>query len=221
MGITNLDSLTLGGDLIVAGSETITGGVVYAGNVTLGDSSADVVTIDGTSQVNAPFTVGVNDTGYDVKLFGATTGKSFLWDESADKAIITGDVSVSGITTIIQGGRIVSNFNTGTVEFVTVNTQQVLSTAAAVTLTEYNTTVNTTSGALAITLADATMFGQKKRVQMIVDGGDATLTFNSTATVVFADVGDVAELTFNGVDWIPTALYNIVDGATAPVYTAA
>lgn len=35
-------------------------------------------------------TVGVDDTGYDVKFFGATTGKYFLWDESADKLIIAG-----------------------------------------------------------------------------------------------------------------------------------
>ena len=47
----------------------------------------------------ATFTVGVDDTGHDVQFFGATTGKSFLWDESADKPIITGDMSVSGTMT--------------------------------------------------------------------------------------------------------------------------
>lgn len=41
-------------------------------------------------------TVGVDDTGYDVKFFGATAGKSLLWDESADKLIITGDLAVTG-----------------------------------------------------------------------------------------------------------------------------
>ena len=34
--------------------------------------------------------VGQDDTGYDVKFFGATTSKYFLWDESADKLIILG-----------------------------------------------------------------------------------------------------------------------------------
>lgn len=34
--------------------------------------------------------VGIDDTGYDVKFFGATTAKYFLWDESADKLIILG-----------------------------------------------------------------------------------------------------------------------------------
>jgi len=35
-------------------------------------------------------TVGVDDTGYDVKFYGATTGKYMLWDESADKLIVVG-----------------------------------------------------------------------------------------------------------------------------------
>ena len=48
-------------------------------------------------------TIGVNDTGHDVKFFGATTGKSMLWDESADKLIVTGDFSSSGTTTLPTG----------------------------------------------------------------------------------------------------------------------
>ena len=46
---------------------------------------------------------------------------------------------------------------------------------------------------------------------MIVDGGEGTLTFNTNATIVFADVGDTAELIRNGADWIPVALYNCAD----------
>lgn len=33
---------------------------------------------------------GVDDNGVDVKMFGATSGKYLLWDESADKLINTG-----------------------------------------------------------------------------------------------------------------------------------
>lgn len=36
-------------------------------------------------------------------------------------------------------------------------------------------------------------------------------------TITFADVGDVAELMWNGTAWIAIALYNVADGATAPV----
>lgn len=39
-------------------------------------------------KVTGPFMVGVNDTGYDVTLFGATGGAQFFWDESADSLIL-------------------------------------------------------------------------------------------------------------------------------------
>lgn len=42
------------------------------------------------------FTVGVDDTGYDVKLFGATASKYLLWDESANTLIILGDYDITG-----------------------------------------------------------------------------------------------------------------------------
>jgi len=103
--------------------------------------------------------------------------------------------------------------------YVPLTVQQALTAAGAVNITSYYTTV-ATSGAIALTLADSTVKGQVKKVQMITDGGDATLTFNGTSTVVFADVGDTVELVWNGSDWIPVALYNCADGATAPVYTA-
>jgi len=38
--------------------------------------------------------VGVDDTGYDVKLFGATSGSYWLWDESADGVVQIGTLTV-------------------------------------------------------------------------------------------------------------------------------
>ena len=54
----------------------------------------------GGLQSNGTVTVGVDDTGYDVKFFGATSGKSFLWDESADSLIVTGSTSAQGTVTV-------------------------------------------------------------------------------------------------------------------------
>ena len=45
---------------------------------------ASLLDVRGTVQV------GVDDTGYDVKFFGATAGKYMLWDESADVLVIQG-----------------------------------------------------------------------------------------------------------------------------------
>jgi hypothetical protein len=99
--------------------------------------------------------------------------------------------------------------------------QQALSGAGAVNLTTFYTAV-TNTGSDALTLADGTVEGQLKKVKMIVDPGtDSTLTFNTNATIVFADVGDYALLVWDGDDWIPIELGNDADGATAPAYTPA
>lgn len=69
---------------IIAGSLTVSSGI----------ESFGAITTTGT------ITVGIDDTGYDVKFFGATSGKSWLWDESADKMIITGDSQFTGVVTV-------------------------------------------------------------------------------------------------------------------------
>jgi hypothetical protein len=63
------------------------GGVVNFNNsdVVLTHSS-NLITLTGGG-----LTVGVNDTGHDVKLFGATAGKYLLWDESEDRLILVGN----------------------------------------------------------------------------------------------------------------------------------
>ena len=55
-----------------------------------GTANLDAVDIDGATQIDAAVTVGVDDTGYDVKFFGATSGASLLWDQSADDLILGG-----------------------------------------------------------------------------------------------------------------------------------
>ena len=50
----------------------------------------DSVTLkDGGATFTGAVTVGVDDTGKDVKLFGATSGSFLLWDESADALLLT------------------------------------------------------------------------------------------------------------------------------------
>ena len=123
----------------------------------------------------------------------------------ANKAITNPDVSNSIVPVIISGA------------------QNAVTTTAACGITNYNTIFTTSVGAIAPTLADGAITGQLRRFQFITDGGhDAVLTpataFQGGATIItFADVGDVAELMWNGAAWQILALYNCADGATAPV----
>ena len=53
------------------------------------------LTVAGASQFNSTITAGVDDTGYDVKFFGATSGKYMLWDESADSLLVAGSSTIT------------------------------------------------------------------------------------------------------------------------------
>ena len=85
---------------------------------------------------------------------------------------------------------------------------QSLSGAGAVDLTNLITEV-TTTGADALTLADGTTSGQIKIINMIVDGGDGTLTpvtFANGTTITFDAVGESATLVWNStVGWVATS----------------
>ena len=50
--------------------------------------------VSGNSQFSGTVTVGVDNTGKDVKLFGDTSGSYWLWDESADGVVQIGSLTV-------------------------------------------------------------------------------------------------------------------------------
>ena len=97
--------------------------------------------------------------------------------------------------------------------------QQALSGAGACNVTSFYTAW-TTTGAQAGTLANGTRVGQLKKIQLIVDGGDGTLTpvsLGTGTTITFADAGDYWIGRWNGTAWITIEVGNDADGATAPV----
>lgn len=66
-----------------------------SGNIDVdGTTNLDAVDIDGAVQIDNTVTVGADDTGYDVKFFGATASAYMLWDESADDLILAGAARV-------------------------------------------------------------------------------------------------------------------------------
>lgn len=96
-GVLPAGSITPG-EIGIADTKIVIGngsavGAAYAlsGDVTM--TNLGVVTI-GT--IRHALTVGINDTGYDVKFFGATAGSYMLWDESEDTLNIQGNI-ITGV----------------------------------------------------------------------------------------------------------------------------
>jgi hypothetical protein len=153
------------------------------------------------------------------KLLGGPLGRPVIQQNGECFHVVTSNSPVTesdwddrfaAVTTGVSGG------GTFLVPFIPAVVQQDLSGAGAVTLTEYYTAW-TTGGAVAGTLADATVVGQLKRIRSLT-ADEGTLTFNVDDTIVFTDAGDTALLMWDGADWVVLELSNDADGATAPVY---
>ena len=61
---------------------------------TLGTTTAIAIDENANTTFSGTVTVGVDNTGKDVKLFGATSGSYWLWDESADGVVQIGTLTV-------------------------------------------------------------------------------------------------------------------------------
>ena len=92
-------------------STTLTASNIYSGGasgkVSIGSdttgSGSGKFQVTGNSDFIGTLTVGVDDTGHDVKLFGATSGKFLLWDESADLLQLGTSGGSAGVDFIAYG----------------------------------------------------------------------------------------------------------------------
>ena len=95
-GIAHIDTLDIDENATIAGTLGVTGVLTgssldISGDVDIdGTTNLDAVDIDGAVQLDATLTVGANDQGYDVILYGDTASANLTWDSSADDLILNG-----------------------------------------------------------------------------------------------------------------------------------
>ena len=99
-GAVNLN-LTTDSTNSTSGALIVDGGVGIAKKLFVGTdldvngtTNLDAVDIDGAVQLDATLTVGANDQGYDVILYGDTASANMTWDTSADDLIFNGDAGL-------------------------------------------------------------------------------------------------------------------------------
>tara|TARA_Y100001963_G_scaffold13345_1_gene16669 strand:+ start:6617 stop:9577 length:2961 start_codon:yes stop_codon:yes gene_type:complete len=146
------DLMTLADGVLTIAGELDATTLDISGNADIdGTTNLDAVDIDGAVQIDATVTVGVDDTGHDVKFFGATSGAYMLWDESADDLILAG-----------AGGLVVPD------EKLTLGSTAVTSTAAELNIMDGGTSATST------TLADADRIVVNDVPKIALDGTDGT-----------------------------------------------
>lgn len=201
-------------DIDAKGSGTIdlagtsTGAVTYGSNLVGTSTSANALTVgaNGTTnpQLNVQCDAASVATGLDIAGAAAASGLALSCLSSGTNESMTIDAKGTGTITLngtATGAVAVGNGLTVSDGAVILSTQS-LSGAGAINVTSAVTFV-TTTGADALTLADGTA-GQMKKIIMVVDGGDGTLTpsnFGNGTTITFADAGDAVDLIFDGTNW--------------------
>ena len=99
LGTNNVISVDGSDGAITLGTlTTLTVDNIIVNGTTIGHTSdTDLITLaSGGVTVLGTISVGVNDTGHDVKFYGATAGKYMLWDESADTLQVEGKFTAIG-----------------------------------------------------------------------------------------------------------------------------
>ena len=96
--------------ITVAKATTFSAGIADSGTISAGTWNGTAIasayldsdtahlsgtqTFTGAKTFTSTVTVGADDTGHDVKFFGATSGAYLLWDESADKLLTAGNTFI-------------------------------------------------------------------------------------------------------------------------------
>jgi len=170
---------------------------LYAGTVDLnGTANALILDANGDTHISAP-----TDNQIDIAVGGSD------------------DFTITANSFNILTGSTIAGPSSTFVPLIPIATQQALSGGGAINITSFYTAWTTTA-ADAGTLIDGAVKGQLKKIQLIVDGGDGTLTpsnLSGGSTITFADAGDYVILAWNGTAWVAVELGNDADGATGPV----
>ena len=154
---SDTDLMTLTSGVVTVAGELDATTLDISGNADIdGTTNLDVVDIDGAVQIDATVTVGVDDTGYDVKFFGDTASAYMLWDTSADDLILGGAAGL-----VVPDGQL------------TLGSTAITTTAAEINLIDGGTSRGTT----AVASGDGIL---------INDGGTMRMTNVDTVSTYFA-----------------------------------
>ena len=175
--------------------------------VTIGHSTSEVTVADnltvtgaldlnGSLQLDATLTVGVDDTGYDVKFFGAGAGAFLLYDETNNSLEVRGATAAgtgtlnltTGETTVVEGnilGRI--NFQA---PLDGAGTDAILVGASiwAEADDTFSASLNDTDLVFAVAESETAL----ERMRLSYDGTDVALTFTGGDLTLTASGGDIS-----------------------------
>ena len=205
-GTANLDVVDIDGAVDMATTLTLGGNADFNGDLDVdGTTNLDAVDIDGAVQIDAAVTVGVDDTGYDFKLFGATAGSFLLWDESDDALELTDSSPIK-----IGDGGDMTIYHDGSHSYVTnaTGTLKLATETSGIAVTIGHTTSEVTVGDNLTVTGDLTVSGTTTTVNsttvnlndhnIVLDTGNSTsAVVNGAGITIEGGSGDDATFTYS------------------------
>ncbi|MBC8435380.1 MAG: hypothetical protein H8D84_00200, partial [Proteobacteria bacterium] len=224
---SDTDLMTLADGVLTVAGELDATTLDISGNADIdGTTNLDAVDIDGAVQIDAAVTVGVDDTGYDVKFFGDTASAYMLWDTSTDDLVLAGaagidlagDIDVDGTSNLdavdIDGAvQIDATFTSG-VDGQGYDTKFFGDTASAYMLWDTSADDLVFAGAAGIDLAgDIDVDGTANLDIVDIDGAvDMASTLAVAGVSSFAKAANVAQgaitSSSNAIAWDASAIPN-------------
>ncbi len=210
-GSGNLDWTTVSGTITALNNQSANRLTTIGSTTTELDGEANLSFTGSALTCIGTVTVGVDDTGHDVKFFGATSGSYALWDESADSLLLTDSTPLK-----IGDSQDLTLYHDGSNSYIT-NAQGALKVATetsgiAVSIghTTSETTINdnlTVTGTLTGTLATAAQ-------------GNVTSLGTLTTLTVDNVITNGTTLDIGGTNVTSTAAeLNYCDGVTSNIQT--
>lgn len=214
--------VTLSTNQTVSGTKDFTGDiktdVISESTAAAGVTADSVLLKDGTVKTgagavgNVAVKVNADDMGvYEVSAvqLGVAVGGALVAGFDAN-GVFTGNIAEQvvgvGVTVdsvLLKDGGVSNGAETIFAGFFPKAAQQALSGAGAINVTSYYTAWTTTAPN-AGTLADGSVIGQMKKIVLVADGGDGTLTPANLAggtTITFENANDYVVLIWDGTDW--------------------
>jgi len=195
----------------------ITGAATISTNLDVdGTTNLDAVDIDGAVQIDGTVTVGANDQGYDVILYGDTASANVTWDTSADDLIFNGAAGL-----IVPDGQL------------TLGSTAITSTAAEINIIDGDTSASS------VTIVDADQIilndgGTMKQVAVSalntytsssiaaddIGTGNAAITLTTSSGNITIDAAaNDTDIIFKGTDATADITMLTLDGSDAGTAT--
>ena len=184
-----------------------------------GTTNLDAVDIDGAVQIDNTITVGANDQGYDVILYGDTASANMTWDTSVDDLILNGAArivvpdgqlvlgstavsSTAAELNILDGKSFLDEDNMASDSATGIPSQQSVKAYVDTQITAEDLDVTTDSGTIAIDLDSETL---------TIAGGEGIDTSATSNTVTIA--GEDATTSNKGVASFSSDNFAVSSGA--------